>query len=131
MSVETQIAETWLRSTLGQIIAINPGPRVYAHQAPQNAVYPLIIFSPLSATDINALKARGTTRILMQVKAVSEGQTMPQALADSIDELLQDVGATQDGVRLRWKRVQTLEYTETRNGKRYNHLGGIYRCFAG
>lgn len=132
MSVETQIAEKWLFETLGQITQIqNPGPRVYANQAPQTAVYPLIVFSPLSAIDINAFRGRGTTRIMMQVKAVSEGQSMPKDLADSIDTLLQDIGATQDGVRLRWQRMQTIEYTETRAGTRYNHLGGIYRCFAG
>lgn len=136
MSVETQTIETWLYDQLSTIIALSSpshdtNPRVFAGQAPQETVYPLVLFSLQSAIDINSLGARGSGRALYQVKAVSEGESFPKDLADSIDTLLDNVQDTQDGLMLRWQRVQTIEYTETRLGKRYNHLGGIYRCFAG
>ncbi len=136
MNGTLQTVETWLYNTLTQIIAVG-GSRVYAHQAPQDAAFPYIIFQPMSGIDLNALTARGGTDFRILIKAVNEGESFPvnafsgDDLAANIDELLQGVSDTQDGVLLRWKRVQTIEYTETRAGKRYNHTGGIYRCFAG
>jgi hypothetical protein len=133
MSVETQIIEDWLYETLvtDPDLFARVGNRAYSHRSPQTAVYPLILFSPQASNDINTLGQRGTNRTIMLVKAINEGQSTPREIADQIDLILQDRQVNFNGVLLRWKRLQIIEYPEDKNGKRYNHLGGLYRCFAG
>lgn len=133
MAVETQVIEDWLYEQLTQNanLAEQIGNRVYAHQAPQEAVYPLVIIAPQSVTDINTFGQRGTTRALMLIKVVAEGESMPKEIADAVDLAVDGQQETHQGLPLRFRRVQTIEYPETRLGKRYSHLGGIYRCYAG
>lgn len=132
MSVETQIIEDWLYETFTGDVTLTGlvGNQVYALQAPQNKVYPFVLFAPQNPRDINTLGARGAVRALMLIKAVNEGNSTPQEIADRIDALLDGQQVTHQGKRLCWRREQIVEYPETPAGTgiRYNHLGGLYRC---
>lgn len=133
---ETFDIRTWLYGVLSgdaALVALVGAGGIHANQLPQVQIYPCLLFSLQSGVDINSLGERGLVNQLWQIQAINVGESsaaLGPAMA-RIDVLLQEVIATSGGgLRLRWRREQTLEYPETQNGIRYNHVGAMYRCFA-
>lgn len=130
-------AEQWLYAKLNNdaTITTQVAGRVYSHIAPQTATYPLVLFAPLSASDVQAL---GTSRIMThltyKVVAINENGTFGAPLstiADRIDVLLQaSSGTVAAGVVMACVREQPFSMLETLSGRTFRHLGGIYRLVA-
>ena len=132
---ETADVEAWLYTTLSgdSAIAAIVGTNVFGYQLPQMDVFPCILFSLQAGGDNNTFGSRAMDSMLYLVKVVSQGGSFAGAgpLLARIDALLQGTVVTRgDGLRLRWRREQSSQYTEDDNGVRYNHAGGMYRCFA-
>jgi hypothetical protein len=139
--------DKWLRSRLTGDATLTGliGARIFEGFAPDKdpatnvpPVYPLIVFSVLSARDVNGIGgARIMTVPLLLVKVIGKGGGYNgiQPILRRIDTLLQapdPASVTIDGVSytiLGAVRERPIKYPAALNGERYNHLGGEYRCF--
>jgi hypothetical protein len=112
--------------------------RIYDSIAPQNAAFPLIVFSLQSSGELNALGDPSVSRIFLRprvlVKAVVQATsyTPASAIAQQIDAALvgSEGSAGTPSVLIRFaNREETFHLVENVEGKQYRHLGGIYRAF--
>lgn len=128
--MEPMIGDTWLfeRLTSDPVLA---AAGVFADLAPRDREPPYVVFSLLSATDVNGLGARRImANALYTVRAVAVGESYPDDLARRIDAALHGQrGTAADGQVLGCVREQALRYTALNDGIQERHLGGIYRLF--
>jgi hypothetical protein len=117
------------------------GTRVYPEFAPQNAVYPMVIYGLISSPDRNAVGAdrRMFTEPLMIVRGVVSSPSswvVASQIADAIDSAL--VGANNLSVLspaihihgcFREMAVRYSEVPQGTSGTRFQHVGGRYRFF--
>jgi hypothetical protein len=130
--------EEWLYTTLSTDAALGSvvSTRVYSAPAPQNAAYPFVSFAQVSAADDNLVAGgRACVEVTYQVEVVSEGASFGplRAAANRIDAILHGAHgtATAGSVTIASTRDEPYKETEIVNGVRYNHLGGVYRLYAG
>lgn len=137
--LEPLVAKQWLRATLAAdatLVALIGGagaPRIYDGPAPQDAVYPYVVFQPYTrGRDVSAI---GEIRIWSElpyiVKAVHRAESYADPLktiAERIDALLHRAsGAVDGGQVIACVRTSPLEYPEVKISVQHRHLGGIYR----
>lgn len=130
---ELRAIETLL---VGLITAACPtlNSRVYAYAAPDDAEYPFVLISNLSANDVKVGGAQSiAVNSLYQVKVVDESSSVSTA-----DNLYQQVhtaierqrGASGQGYVLSVSRVSLISYATIERGVAYRHRGGEYRILA-
>lgn len=116
------------------------GNRVYADLGEEGAPAPYVLFS---SRPMNDASATGGVRIMARaqfvVRAVtintdtSDGQAEAETIANHIDRLLQGVRNAPVAIGpdnftiLSVVRDQPVDFVENSNGRRYNHVGGLYR----
>lgn len=133
---ETVTAETWLYTKLhgdSTLLASVPGG-VHTWPAPANASGAYVLYQMQSGVDIRGV---GPTRIgvsgLWLVRVVAETQSYTGNLltaANRIDVLLHAASGTATGGTV-WAcvREQPFQLPETKDGRQWRHLGGIYRLW--
>lgn len=137
--IETLGYDEWLYATLTADAALGSvvSNRVYSQQAPQGAALPYVLFAPLSQVDDNLLGGnRGAVIAEYVVRMVTQGATFgpARAGANRIDAVLHaatgtaTVGSVHIGACV---RTEPFQMTETVDGVRYNHLGGVYQITGG
>lgn len=142
MASETMGVAEWLYITLRSSTAITTPTggsaafRCYEDVAPQGAAWPYVVYSLVSAVDVNAIGGRATVNELWTVKAVAQTNTYNtlRAIANGIDAALnrQRGTATTAGITIAaCERTEEVRRTEVSEGLHYRHLGGIYRIYAG
>lgn len=129
---ETLFVDQWLRNTLTAIPAVNnpTDGRMYADEAPQNAVYPLVLWSLQDSHDIIG---QGTFRIMTncsyQVKVVGQTRSYWDLLPiyTAIDTAIHGAAGSTDNANvfavMRYNEFRMSEFVA---GKDYRHLGGLY-----
>lgn len=135
--VESLIVDEWLYTifsgdaTLAGLI----GTRIYNQLAPEEASFPLLLFSFQSGQDVTVM---GPTRLFVAgtylVRGVAESHSFGgslETIAGRIDSLLQAKSGTPvRGHVLMCVREAPFAMTEQRAGRIYRHLGGTYRLWA-
>lgn len=125
----------WSRLAGDATLAGIVGDRIYAEVAPEDAVYPLVVFNLIAARDTTATGAHRTlVRFLLQVEAIAEGRSFAglRAAADRIDARLvssETSTVVVDGVTytvLGGHRERARAWTELVDGRAFTHLGGDY-----
>lgn len=119
-------ASTAITSQLGGSAA------VYFGQAPQSALFPLIIFHKDSGVPRYTLTAGSSAfdEELWTVKVVDRNTTPDPAdvIAYSLDALLTDGAVSISGRNLMYlRRESDVSYMETTDGVTYFHSGAMYR----
>lgn len=134
--IESVRVEQWLYTTLtgDATLAAAVSTRCYGYIAPQNAIYPLLLFSMQAGTDVMGV---GTARVMLtclyQVKVIGATNSFAalKPLADRIDAVLQGAtGSVVDGAILACTREEPLSYVDVSGETQYRHLGGLYRIIA-
>lgn len=146
MPVESLAIDKWLfgvlsAGTVASLIGGTAAPRLYADQIPQGTVWPgdCVVFQMLAGEDNNAIGGNRTcSRNQWMVKAVTQADTYASAgtIMARVDALLQDVSGSAvlhggTTLILHCFRLGEIKYPETDEGRRFNHLGGRYRIWAG
>lgn len=119
-------------ATLGALLSGTAA--VYEGVAPQEADAPYVIFNPQSpGVDYQTNGGRAYTESVYLVKAVTEGGSSAAAgtIAARIDTLLEAAPLTLSGTasNLYLRRTAQVDYPEVDSGKKYRHLGGLYRIY--
>lgn len=104
---------------------------VFREEAPPGAACPLVVFSKTTGTPEFTLAARWSNVELYSVRAITEGHSavLAGSISEQIDAALEDAGFTVSGGTLIYcRRVEDVEYPEQApGGRRFNHVGGVYR----
>ncbi|HAM58324.1 MAG TPA: hypothetical protein DCQ64_24080 [Candidatus Rokubacteria bacterium] len=138
MANETLGAAAYIKARLDADAALVAvvSTRVYQGVAPQGDTYPLVVYSLQASRDINALGGlRVCTWPLWLVKVIgSNGPAALQGAADRIDAALVSrtvVETTIGGVTYETQciREATVAYQDVSDGRRYDHIGGLYRLW--
>lgn len=107
---------------------------IHNTMAPENSLYPLVLFQFMSGIDYAAVGAyRIWTNLIYMVKVI--GQTADfgdlQAAVARIDVLLhRGNGAAADGNVWACVREQTIRLPDEVANKQFRHSGGLYRLYA-
>ena len=104
--------------------------RAYSHVAPEDAVYPYIVFQQQAGRDVNGVGAiRIMSNELYTAKAVTDKSfSSLDALVDSIDDLLHKAsGTTSAGTIFSVVRESPFSLPTVEDGITYFQRGGIYR----
>lgn len=131
--METTACKRFLYRTLSQSTAVTTalgGTAIYETLAPQGAAMPYIVYQVQgNATEFNAAGDSISGIPLFGVKVVSEGQTFQPAddIMKVVLPLLEGASGTVTGFKMSCFRVAGIDYPEITRGKRYNHLGAVYR----
>lgn len=106
--------------------------RIYRDRVPQGKALPAITVTLVSDVDTNTTGGRRVFGVvLVDVRVVADGLEYPNAIADRVDTVLQNVGgvkSTVTVVELRRDGVQA--FIEDDAGKSYAHLIQTYRSEA-
>jgi hypothetical protein len=104
---------------------------IYHTQAPEDAGFPLIIFSKSSGVPTGAFGApTALDNEVWMVKAVDRSTTADgaEAIATRTQALLNDAPLSISGATtLYLRRESDIEYVETTDGVTYQHVGSLYR----
>ena len=136
MAADLSRVNKWLYAHLSadSIISTGSGGRIYADEAPQGAVTPLVLYAFLGGSDrLLALRGR-LSSVLYLVRAVNDGSSYDSivTIADRIDELLTtaipDQGTVVDDTRITsCYREQPHQRKDSSFGVPVVYLGGYYR----
>ncbi|MDP9352943.1 MAG: hypothetical protein M3P51_15585 [Chloroflexota bacterium] len=126
-----EVAETWLATALGgdaTLAGLLPGG-VHSHPVPQGVSFPAGAFQQTGTDDLMGV---GTTRILSTleylVKAITDGESYPDAAAARIDQLLHGKAApVGTGRVVSCVRARTFSLPTSENGKQYRQRGAFYQ----
>jgi hypothetical protein len=145
MALELIGASAYINSTLRGNVSLSTmvSSRIYADFAPSQdptssalPVYPFILFSLQSVKDVLGASAqRLYSYPLYNVHVIGQdtGYAALQPIAELIDALLPTENANlnfagQD-YTISCFREKSLMYAEPMNGRRYSHLGALYRLY--
>lgn len=117
-------------ATLGALLSGTAA--VYESVAPQGADAPYVVFNAQSpGIDSETFGGRSWTDSVYLVKAVTEGDSSAAAgtIAARIDTLLENAPLTLSGTasNLYLRRTTAVDFPEVDSGKKFRHLGGLYR----
>lgn len=134
MVAEHARVNVWLWNILSGDFILNTAVsgRIFAEEAPQGALAPMVIFANLgSSTRVRTLRGHVLSSLYL-VRAIAEGSSFAAItpLADRIDALVNvsDGGTIVDGVRITRARIdQPHQRKDSSEGKPVVYLGGIYR----
>lgn len=131
--------ETWIYEQLSgdAAVATLVSDRIYSYLAPQTAEMPFVVFAPQGASVVvsDARRGRPVHQSLYVIKAVGSGSGRGSlyAIEESIRAvLLSEPQALVEGAvqLLSCWREQGIDYVEVVEGKRYDHVGSVYRIMA-
>lgn len=136
MPAELPRIEKWMKATLSAdpTITATVGSRIYADQAPQGAVLPLVVFAHIGNVDvINTMGNGRMAKVIFLVRVVTDsGSTDPiLAAADRFDPLLLVNNVTIDGV-VRIAYVQHFQHhirKDAEYGVPMTYVGSYYYIF--
>jgi hypothetical protein len=104
---------------------------IYHQQAPENAAYPMVIFSKSSGVPTDTFHTPGAFETdVWLVKAIDRNMSADtaEAIAARIETLLNDASLSISGRTLMMLRRQSdVEYPEITDGESYKHYGALYR----
>lgn len=129
--MEELTVNRWIFQTLSNDEAIRAvvGERVFDTIAPNNAEYPIIVFSSSSPRDVRGVRVRAMSTFSYTVKVIDKAKTYSgiEALAEAIDKALElKSGPAAGGVILSCHRETPFSYIESVDGLEFRHLGGLY-----
>ncbi len=129
---ETTVIDEWLIDTLDGLAGITG---VYEGLAPNEAVYPFIVFQYMSGSDVFGIgpDARIMVDTEYLVRVVSEADSFADlvSIVDAMDDALDGAtGSTTEGVVLSVARREQYREVEQYENQRIRHLGGRYRIIA-
>lgn len=133
---ELLLAQKWIYDKLsndGELGAIVTPDRIFANQAPEDPIYPIIIYAFQGGFDTRGLGVvRIQTNPLFQVKVICYGapDESVRAVAHRIDELFQTaVTEPSEEYIFSSRREEPISYPEPmrESSRFYTHLGGIFR----
>ena len=107
---------------------------IYHDQAPENAQYPLVVFSRSSGVPTDTFHTPGAYETdVWLVKGIdrSSSADVVESIAARIQALLNDASLSISGRTLMMLRRQSdIEYPEVTNGESFKHSGSLFRvCF--
>lgn len=110
------------------------GTRVYADEAPQDAVFPLIVFAHIGNVDILRSGNNGRfAKNIFLVRAIDLGSSTSgnlKTVADRFDPLLLVQNVTVDGVRIAYvQHDQHAIRKDSQDGRPVSYLGSYYLVF--
>jgi hypothetical protein len=104
---------------------------IYHEQAPQNAQFPLVIFSRSSGVPTDTFGEPGALDTdVWLVKAIDDEHSSDnaEAIASRVQQLLNDATLSISGANhLYLRRESDVEYAEVAQGVEYRHHGSLYR----
>lgn len=136
--------DRWIRSRLASgtalcdLIGGTAAPRIYSGIAPDNASFPFVLYDIQDTRDAAGIAGeRGCVVADYVVRAVTDEPSYDggAAIMAHVDGLLhQQSGSVVIGTVtvlevLGCIRMHSVRYLEFEEGRRYNHLGGIYRIW--
>jgi len=129
--------EQWIYQTLAAdpTIAGIVGARIYADIAPQDAVFPMILFAHIGNVDVirsgnNGRMAKSIFLVRVVGKGTSVGGSL-KAVADRFDPLLLQENITVDGVRIAYvQHDQHAIRKDSENGVPMSYVGSYYLIFS-
>lgn len=129
---ESSYVATWLYGALsGDVTIAGLASVVSEDPAPQGSAYPVLVFSLISAIDVQVHNAiRIMVDSLWDIKAVDQNASYSRArsIMNRVDTILHRAsGTVTDAVVYSAVREQIFRFTEIDDGKPYRHLGGQYR----
>jgi hypothetical protein len=106
--------------------------RVYADQAPQGAISPMVVFSFLGGSDRLVTGSTRLSRCLYLIRGIAQGSSysLVNVVADRIEAAMfvPQAGTIVRAVRITTVfREQPFQRKDDENGIPYVHMGGIYR----
>ena len=136
MPAELPRINQWIYQTLSGDATVTGvvGTRIYAEEAPQGAIFPLILFAHIGNVDI--VRAFGDGRLaknIYLVRVVAQGSSSDpiKAVADRFDTLLLKRNVTVDGVRIAYvQHDQHAFRKDSENGVPVVYLGSYYLIFS-
>lgn len=137
MVAEISRVNQWMWSVLSgdSTLSTAVSGRIYADEAPQGALTPMVIFAYLGGAErLRPFHDRRFTTALYLVRAIADGSSYEaiETIADRIDSLLTvgDQGTVVRDVRISsCQREQPHQRKDSENGKPVVYLGGFYRLF--
>lgn len=108
----------------------NGSASIHHNVAPATAVYPLLVFSKQSGTQVQAFGDEAFRTTLWLVKGIAKGKSA--SVAEDIDKAVFDLlnfgtlSITGAGV-MHLARESDVEFPETQGDDIYHHVGGLYR----
>lgn len=141
LSSDSGAGPTTLKSLLG---GRTPAQSIFHQTAPQDAIYPFVLFAKQAGTPTEAMQAPSAfENDVWLVKAVTRdypannknaaGQNASpddavEAIAARIQTLLNDASPSISGASVAYLRRQSdVEYSEESDGVVYRHAGALYR----
>lgn len=137
MTIETTVIARWLYTKLAADSSLTAivGTRIYEQPAPQEAVYPLVVFQLQTTDDVSAVGGiRVMTTAEYLVRVIGQSANVTSSLltaAERIDAVLHRAsGSVTGGAVIGAVRLRPFVLAETDGPVQYRHLGGIYRLWA-
>lgn len=134
MPADLTRVDQWIYSVLHGDVELNAAVsgRIYADQAPQGVVFPLVLYSFLGGADKTVTFTTRLTNAIFLVRAVGSGSSFTplEFLADQIDALM---AVPERGTVVRDVRITTVtreqphQRKDMENGVPTVYLGGFYR----
>lgn len=130
---ELPSAAAWLKAKLAgdPTLVSLVSTRIYRMRAPAGSAYPVVVYQPMAATDIDT---NGGTRVLTRahwlVKAIATSYDTARQVANRIDAALQAASGTADADTYvpGCVRMQPIDLPEDVVGDlSYYQVGGVYR----
>jgi hypothetical protein len=130
---ETSYVAEWLYETLSEDVTLSGLVTGGVHEdpAPQGSAFPFLVFSLISALDVQVHNAmRIMVDSLWLVKAVDQNGSFSRTrtIMNRVDEILHRAsGNLGDAFIYSCVREESIRMTEVDDGKPYRHLGAQYR----
>lgn len=97
------------------------------------ARYPIVTVTPgTPGLDTNVVaNDRALTSGLWIVRAIAPGQTIDEVepVGERLDDAVNQLNVVVNGTRVQTARESTFRLDEVSEGTRYQHMGGVYRCW--
>jgi hypothetical protein len=137
MTAELVRIEQWVYQSLAAdgVIAGICGTRIYAEMAPQEAVFPLILFAHIGNVDVvRAMHNGRMAKNIILVRVVGRGSSVAgdlKTVADRFDEVLLKKNVVHDGVRIAYvQHDQHAIRKDAENGVPMSYVGSYYLVFS-
>lgn len=106
--------------------------RIYADQAPQSALFPMVVFAHLGGSDKGLTSRSRLSNSIYLIRGIAKGSTYSalETIADRIEAVMSvpDGGSLVRDVRITTvNREQPFKRTDNESGVPIVHLGGLYR----
>ncbi len=136
MPAELARVEQWMYTTLAADATVNSivADRIYADEAPQGALFPMVIFAHIGNVDILRSGSNGRfAKNIFLVRAIDRNSSVSGNLttvADRFDVLLLVQNVTVNGVRIAYvQHDQHAIRKDSQDGVPVSYLGSYYLVY--